>query len=34
MKIGFKIADTKALVLKISVIQGCTYFPNIFTPQG
>ena len=34
MKLGFKIADTKALVFKISLSQGCTDFPNIFTPHG
>jgi len=34
MKLGFKIAATKTMVFKISVIQGCTDFPNIFTPKG
>jgi len=34
MKIGFKIADTKAVVFKISVSQGCTDLPYTFTPQG
>ena len=34
MKIGFKITDTKAVVFKTSVSQGCTDFPYIFTAQG
>jgi len=34
MKIGFKITDTKAVLFKISVSQGCTDLPYIFTPQG